>query len=572
MVLFALMLPVLVAFMALSIGASVELNTRARLDEAALTASVAASSDACMSSPYAFDLYECKSGNPNYASAETSPGQLPLPSYADTLDPIITVGDPGGGFGTGGAGSVTVSPAGVTPCSSAFVSCSPSFSYTLQGDLNALSLTVNGHVTLNTASYIIYAQGTVKVTGAATIANNGNPATSGLNGSQGTGGAAVPSTPSLAGSGAGADGVTGGDQNGNNGSPGDIGGKGGAGDIGDGGVGTGGLGGAASSIAPTPYASGDKGGGGGGSGGASFLSGGTSGGGGSGGGIVEIQADTIKNLGTISAVGGNGGNGTSTYCSGGGGGGGGGDIYLVYSTSLTPGTRSVGGGSGGASGSYFSGCNPALTNGHVGVVGSVVTTNVGGGGGPVTTPAFHPINTSCSGSLNPHCVMVEHDLALQSADASVKQVLSADYPGFTVKTCPGETGVTAATSASACAAMVTSDNIIVYQDQVSYWYYADTDDAPGATAANSTAQNDTPTDDLKTGETLDKPSGGHADTTGIDGGTPPAPDPLTCPATNQLGRLITVQIWTHFNTPFGGVFGINNIGFTTTANTYGCGG
>lgn len=80
MVLFALVVPVLTAFAALAITASLSLTTKAHLDEAALTAAIGASGDACISSPYGFDLYKCQSAaaTPIYAA---HPGPLPGPPF-----------------------------------------------------------------------------------------------------------------------------------------------------------------------------------------------------------------------------------------------------------------------------------------------------------------------------------------------------------------------------------------------------------------------------------------------------------------------------------------------------------
>ena len=82
-VLFALLLPVVVGFLSLSIAASIELNTRAELDGAALNASIAASGDGCMSSPDIFDLFECTGPTTSYAGIETPAGSglLPQPPF-----------------------------------------------------------------------------------------------------------------------------------------------------------------------------------------------------------------------------------------------------------------------------------------------------------------------------------------------------------------------------------------------------------------------------------------------------------------------------------------------------------
>src|SRR5437870_5534805 len=59
MVLFALMLPVVIGFVGLSLAGSIFLNTKSALDQSTLVAAQAASSDACMTSKYSFDIYQC---------------------------------------------------------------------------------------------------------------------------------------------------------------------------------------------------------------------------------------------------------------------------------------------------------------------------------------------------------------------------------------------------------------------------------------------------------------------------------------------------------------------------------
>jgi hypothetical protein len=92
MVMFALLIPVFIGFLALSLAASIELDTKASLDQAAITAAVAGSSDACMASQYAFEIYECKSrvvqgeygaGAGGYG-IETDNKQLPQPGFTTT--------------------------------------------------------------------------------------------------------------------------------------------------------------------------------------------------------------------------------------------------------------------------------------------------------------------------------------------------------------------------------------------------------------------------------------------------------------------------------------------------------
>jgi hypothetical protein len=89
MFLFALLLPVILGFLGLAMAASMLLDARAKLDEASLSSAVAAASDACMSSPYAFDLLAC-SHHPttSYPAAWTAPGAtsatLPPPLFTSS--------------------------------------------------------------------------------------------------------------------------------------------------------------------------------------------------------------------------------------------------------------------------------------------------------------------------------------------------------------------------------------------------------------------------------------------------------------------------------------------------------
>ena len=86
MVMFALVLPVMAGFLGLSMAASIEMDTRASLDEASLNAAVAASSDACMTSSTSYDLFECTAGGVQSmytAAVNLAPGDEPL-------DPTLT--------------------------------------------------------------------------------------------------------------------------------------------------------------------------------------------------------------------------------------------------------------------------------------------------------------------------------------------------------------------------------------------------------------------------------------------------------------------------------------------------
>lgn len=91
-----------------------------------------------------------------------------------------------------------------------------------------------------------------------------------------------------------------------------------------------------------------QGGGGGGSGGNSSGGGTSAGGGGGGGGVVWIAAKTIVNSGRISANGGAGGNAVGAGNASGGGGGAGGIVWIITDTTTsTLGTVTVNGGTPG---------------------------------------------------------------------------------------------------------------------------------------------------------------------------------------------------------------------------------
>jgi len=280
--------------------------------------------------------------------------------------------------------------------------------YTLTRDIQAINLTVNSGVTINTAGYFIYARGTL--TNGGTIQNNGAVGTAG--GSGGAGGAGGAGGSGTAGTTGGIGGTNGGvNTPGNNGGAGGnktavgvVGIAGGAGGV-SGGY-SGGVGGVAGTLTAenlsitfpaittmststsgtvsgtsggttevwgttTPNSkaypigstngttfginSGSGGGGGGGSG-ANEAGGGTGGGGGGGGGNVTLFAYDFVNTGTIRSLGGNGGNGANGTGSAGAGGGGGsggagGVIILTYYTYSNTGTYSVAGGTAGSAGS-----------------------------------------------------------------------------------------------------------------------------------------------------------------------------------------------------------------------------
>ncbi|MGC8460395.1 MAG: hypothetical protein ACP5OR_00925 [Candidatus Dormibacteria bacterium] len=82
MPLFALMLPVIIALLGLTMSGEIYLNARSRLDAATVVAAVAASGDACMASQYTYDEYECQYGT--YPGT----GQSTTSLYASGLPPI----------------------------------------------------------------------------------------------------------------------------------------------------------------------------------------------------------------------------------------------------------------------------------------------------------------------------------------------------------------------------------------------------------------------------------------------------------------------------------------------------
>ncbi len=96
MPLFALMLPVIIALLGLTMSGEIFLNARSRLDAATVVAAIAASGDACMASQYNYNEYECQYGGytTDYASGiapdmfpmETSPGILGTPASFSPAD------------------------------------------------------------------------------------------------------------------------------------------------------------------------------------------------------------------------------------------------------------------------------------------------------------------------------------------------------------------------------------------------------------------------------------------------------------------------------------------------------
>ena len=197
---------------------------------------------------------------------------------------------------------------------------------------------------------------------------------------------------------------------------------------------------------------------------------------------------------------------------------------------------------------------------------------------PVTTGApFYPATTLCSDSPSTACAITEHTAAQASAEDSVTQVLQADYPNLTVTKC----AATVAPATAPCSPMTGSN--IEFQAEVSYWYYYDYDDAPGAplTACSNACYDPavaTPSDDafaLNSGST---PGDVNSDNDGDCCTVSPAvPGHLVCPATYnfatgkaQFARQIVVTVWVQATNPFAGVIGIPNTVMTSATTTYGC--
>jgi hypothetical protein len=323
------------------------------------------------------------------APATPASGQTEL--YVDAADKLLKTKDDagvvtaisGGGitgtaiFGDGSDGAL------VYDGSTTILGMAPSSNvYTLTRDIYATNLTVNAGVTIKTANFRIFVNGTLTlVTGSpgGVIHNNANAA---VNGAGGTApisfGLGTFSTATVVGA---AGGVN------------TAGGNGTASLVGYGGNGGAGgsatnAGGAAGVVTAPPGPKGSPrnllqaitytqqastsgfsygaSGGGGGSNNASAIGGG----GGAGGAIVGIYAKTIiVNAGAIiSANGGNGANGSGTNNAGGGGGGGGGVVILVYNSYTNAGTvQAIGG-------THGNGLN-AGNNGNDGNAGTVITLN-----------------------------------------------------------------------------------------------------------------------------------------------------------------------------------------------------
>ena len=304
-----------------------------------------------------------------YENATPAPARLAIGSSSPAVQVLgVSSGLPawvnhnyGGVFGDGSDGSATLDGT-ATPSWISHTGTVGSYVYTMTRDAWLTSLTINNSITLNTAGYRIFCQGTV--TNSGTIQYNGAAGNSGGTAGSGTSGVFLAES--------GGGGATGNGNNGNGGGGTYGGGNGGA--AGTGASGTAGSAGTVSSssasnlrgpqaiiagtLAANRLAGGASGGGGGGDG--------TNkgGGGGAAGGLIAILAWAVVNNGTMSAAGGAGGTPSTGNCGGGGGGGGG--VILIYTLSAwTAGTTVV---TGGALGNGVG----SGTNGSAGSSGNVL--------------------------------------------------------------------------------------------------------------------------------------------------------------------------------------------------------
>lgn len=282
------------------------------------------------------------------------------------------LGLPGAGWlGSGSDGAATLDGTATVTWASKAGSV-----YTMTRDAQLTFLTVNSGVTLKTANFRIFCQGTLSNSG--TIDNSGGAASGNTGGSN----AGSKSLGSGRNGGNGGTGVSGAGQAGTSANFGGTGGAGGAGTSGASGAGgtsTQSYPTLSSNVLMTPaavlagtcaYAGSslplNSGAGGGGGGSDAASNGG--GGGGAGGGIIVILAANVLNAGTISAAGGAGAAGTAGNAGGGGGGCGG--VIVAYTViAWTAGTTSVAGGGAGAG----AGTGSAGSSGPAGLVLNVVT-------------------------------------------------------------------------------------------------------------------------------------------------------------------------------------------------------
>lgn len=239
--------------------------------------------------------------------------------------------------------------------------------YTLTRDVFASNMTVNNGVTLKTANYRIFCQGTLTVNSGGIVSWNGNNA-SGQAGGPNQGQAVFFGGR---GGGSGGTGVNGAGASGGGGVFGPASGNGGAGTSGAAGSGT--IPGITVAIA-TPFfrlpwgllnpmfvwnnGQNILGWGSGGGGGGSDASSNAGGGAGGGAGVIAIWAYNIVNNGSIQAIGGAGANGTGGNAGGGGGGAGG--LIVTYTVFIVSGSGTwlvTGGTAGTGSGTGANGVN-----------------------------------------------------------------------------------------------------------------------------------------------------------------------------------------------------------------------
>lgn len=336
--------------------------------------------------PIATGIQEGSAWSPLPAATTSIPGIVQLDGTASDIQPTGTAAvagakgqaadafhvhkqNWGGLFGDASDGSVTMDGVATFPN---FASLGGS-TYTLTRDVFATNFTVNSGITLITANFRIFCQGTFTNNGTlrSTVPNNAAGATAGaivaagsLQGGQpgGTGGTGVgpagTATNGSIGTGSGGSGGSSGASGGNNAGGATVGPKTGTGPLHlPGSAISGVMWGKSNSL--TSVLAGAPGGSAGGGDGVN-----SGGGGGSGANTVVVYAWAFINgpTGSITAIGGNGGTPPSGNCGGGGGGGGG--LILIYtlvawtnngSTTVTGGSPGGGIGSGAAGSSGTSG-------------------------------------------------------------------------------------------------------------------------------------------------------------------------------------------------------------------------
>lgn len=271
-------------------------------------------------------------------------------------------------FGDGSDGAAAFDGTTVPPGSSRI----DSTHYVLTRDVYYTSATISNGVSVGTAGWRLFVQGTLQpASGSCTVHNNGG---NGGNGGASTGGTAgVEGGRQTVGGANAQTGATGGTTAGGGTGTNQTNSYGGAGGKGAGNVGSTKTGGAGATVTNTgapstplrdttsliactvPTLGGAlarwiSGGapGGGGAGGNTSNNGG--GGSGAGAGVLAVYAAQIKGAVNFQANGGNGGNGNDSTAGGGGGGGGGVIVLVSQDTSAWTGTTSVSGGSVGTGG------------------------------------------------------------------------------------------------------------------------------------------------------------------------------------------------------------------------------